>query len=294
MDISRVAAFEASPAAVSTVEPPEEPELLRDEVVYLPGVPAQRIDFPRVQKLLEQAQRDIEASQQATYADLRRNLMRVYEAKGSLEASDYRKSSTDTTDELLQQALARLEEAFKEYAAQRGEPLSRLAFLQTQDKRRPKISEEIAQLQARLDQLEREFEQRARGLFADVDAARDARLTRMEAEVQRIMQRWREKAAEDAQSMTRTMTRRLNSTLAGLGSVQLPAKPGAQLRIEGAPPVEPMPEVPAPDPSVSEEARIRHDLEIWLAVNNLRQGDKDDRDATQEFIEWRRRHQVGR
>jgi hypothetical protein len=294
VDISRVAASDVSPVAAAITEDPKRPEILRDQMVYLPGLPAQRIDFPKVQKLLEQAQRDIEQGQHEAFVDLRKNLLRVYETKATVEAGDYRKQAEDTTDELLQQALARLEQAVQAYGEQRGWSVARLAFLQTQDKRRPQIADEIAQLRQKLEELERQFEQQTRDLFADVNAAKDARLTRIEAEVQRILQRWRQKAADDAQAMTKTMARRLNSTLAGMGSVHLPARPGAQLHIEGAPPLEPMPSVPAHDPSANAEARIRHDLAIWLAVTNRESGDESDKDRTQEFIEWRRRHQVGR
>src|SRR5688572_16288476 len=84
VDITRVAASDVSPVAAPLTENPRQPKLLASEVVYLPGLPAQRIDFPKVQKLLDQAQKDIEASQQQTYEDLRKNLMRVYNARAGL------------------------------------------------------------------------------------------------------------------------------------------------------------------------------------------------------------------
>lgn len=249
--------------------------------------------FPEVRAAIAEAQARLNASQRKALDRMMSDLQEAYSAQARGEANDYKETFTDNRDELYADAFRQLEAAFQIYANSRGEPLSRLAFLQSLDPKRPKVAAEMADLQARIAKLDADFDKTAQAIFAEVQAATLRRADLIEKEVRAIFAEFEAKAARDARRFTSEVAAGIKSELALRGAVLLPAEPGASVFVPDAPsaPLAPKIGVIAGDPDQS--SRISHDLSIWLALRRYRLGGPGAKDRTQEFIAWRSSRQGG-
>lgn len=276
--------------SLSSIDPPPS---MPGSRASLSSVAPGTFKLPEARASIDEAARRLEISQKQAFERLAAELREAYVGLARAEADEYRKAFSDNTEELYEAAFQKLEAVFAAYANSRGEPLSRLAFLRTLDKDRPKVAAEIKSLQERIDALDTAFTTEARTLFADVEAALARRRDLIDKEVRAIFAEFEAKAARDAERFTAEVEFGIRSRL-GEKSLDLPGIPSTSITVDGSTSPPPMPRLQHLEEGGFKEERVRSDLLVWLATKGYRLGGKGSRDATQEFIAWRSSRQGGR
>lgn len=262
----------------------------------LPALRERVFAFPEVSRVLAAARADLLKSGERAFAAMKRSLEKVYAVQASIEADDYRKSRAREADTAVADALARLEATFNEYAAKRGEPLSRLAFLETQDPRLPGVVAEKESLRTQIGALDDKFDGDAAAILAGLRSLQQGERQKVDEEAARILRRFQGQAEREARRFTQGVALEIRSALASRAPMRLPAIPGATVRTPAGPPLIGVPDIGAIPADTGREQRVRHDLGVWLALNSYELAPARDgvSDVTSEFIAWRTSIQAGR
>lgn len=158
--------------------------------------------------------------------------------------------------------------------------------------------ERAQELLTEIQKMEKERIERRNALLSEAQEAILASRAKVQLEYANRLDRALEMANEEAEQSARASRGEFRSDLASMPeppTIQMPASAVKSRSIAGSvgqasEPGRRSDQRPSPFP------RARHDLEIWLALKGYRLATASEpaRDATQEFIAWRRTHLPGR
>ncbi|HVL38498.1 MAG TPA: hypothetical protein VM328_03810 [Fimbriimonadaceae bacterium] len=197
--------------------------------------------------------------------------------------------------------LAQLRTIFEQYADERGPLLIRLTVLvgfpdpdplsqrTSTSKHVTRMYEEARRLRSEIAELDQEFRAEAHELFAGIESITETQLDDIEAVIANKLEEADRKAHEVASQ--EVQQHRQAILLAGRMQFRLPQQAGATVVVPGTAGPTAAPRV-EPAPALDEATLLQHDLEIWLDVNGYRLA-AHGRDATKEFVQWRRNYRDG-
>lgn len=289
-------------AASSGAAPP------REQLFELRERDAARDDSKRAQR----AQETLDRGRNAAMRALRERLYRSY----AKEADAWRLEQAPKHEEFVRQRLEQVEEAssqlLQETAPSEGVRLAELSFLVGFPAPPPAVSkgpstaapwqvrrwERAQTLLSEIQALERSRAERRIALMAKAQEDILASRARVQMEYGERLDQALERANAEAEESARASEREFQSELAVTPeppSINLPPIAVKSRSIEGLGKGLPD-EIDAQRPKTAAFSRVRHDLEIWLALKGYRlaRASEPGADATKEFIAWRRTHLPGR
>jgi hypothetical protein len=279
----------------------------------VPGRTAQQVqDRPRASGA--EVRGIIEESQRRAQQDLERALRRFYQREfDRFQLAEQRDQALIDADAyILAQSLLR--QRFEEWADQRLPVFSRLTLLAggfpdpnplslmpdpPPTPARMPIFQETLRLRALLSDLDAEFDQNADAIFDQVRDQLGDSLVAMRLRIEAFRADLDRRAAEQAAAQIRATTAELGLQLIEPLDLRLPGTAPLAARIPAEEPFRPAPQVPSEgilQGPQDREKLARHEIGIWTSLNRLRLVDspRGARDRTDEFLEWRRKFEVGR
>jgi len=308
VDLDQVQATETIPS-VQVVPNPTPPPVFGRSSLTFPALPAATYSLGSDQQRIKDVQAVIESNRAALTQEIRNRLQATYtkEIERTIE-----QEKTNVPKELLpayNEALSKAEVMFQDYATKRGPLIARLALLagypdpDPQSVRVPpktvpiiyKRFFEAKDLRAKIAALDKDYQSQVAGVYASVASSQAGSYARIEAKRATLL---RQAEAQAIAQATREVGRKqaeLHSALANKGSVSFAAEPGRTVTVEGSknPPAPPTVEVPGKNEMTQRLRQAEEsDLKIWAALNGyvISSNRRGTRDATADFIRWRRTH----
>ncbi|MBI5707146.1 MAG: hypothetical protein HZC36_09180 [Armatimonadetes bacterium] len=310
VDLAQVAepGLEAAPSktpnrVLNSVEAPQS-----DRLFELKEPEAARGDGRRAQR----AQQTLDRGRNAAMRALREKLYRSY----AKEAEAWRLEQVPAQEAFARLQWDRVEEAssrlLQQSAPDQGVRLAELSFLvgfpapatsgaKTSTSAAPwqvRRWERAQELLTEIQKMENDRIERRNGLLTEAQDAILASRAKVQLEYANRLDRALEMANEEAEQSARASRGEFRSDLASMPeppTIQLPATPVGSRSIAGSAGRE-IASAQGAKVGPKPFSRARHDLEIWLALKGYRLATASEpaRDATQEFIAWRRTHLPGR
>lgn len=236
---------------------------------------------------------------------------------GTLRSAEIDQQKQEAFDELaerqsayLKQVYDQLYAVFKAYARDRGPEKFRIEFLQvkkpdlfvsrtSQTPFAAQLAKELASLRSHVKELDAAYAKQATAILNQAESTINAEQGAIQSKFETLRANALERAAADAR---RTIGESQAATELHLGanrSVRVPATATHRVTIPGGN-GDPMPVPTITTSVVAAEAdratMVKQQLEIWLKSRGLVRSDTRSgaRDATDEFVLWRKTHQVGR
>ncbi len=307
VDVDRLLREGASPAAPQPT-PPSPPSADGSFVLEQPGMPARALRRVAGGARDSQVRREIEAIQTRARKSLEARLRRAYALEArrfEIEAEREEERGRLATYEKVS---ARVREAFEAAADKRAPRLAHLTILagfpDTKLKEPPPPEKKVSRM--RYDEA-----QRLRKELAEIEAAYQAQVAEilrsveddlaegalaLRVRIENLRAAADRRAAEQAAAQVQITTKDLGIRLAPAPNIELPAVPPQRVVVEPGAPLSPAPEVRSQGVLAGPGDRRRlleHELGIWLGLRRYALA-KDGQDATEEFKEWRARHEAGR
>jgi hypothetical protein len=288
-----------------TFPAPDQPP--RPAAFTLPALAAQ--EYVTAPKDLATVDRILQEQQDETQRRLEKSLRMLYDRL----ARRFELTELDGLSEREQRRFKEMNETiraiFEQYAADRMPRVLRLAFLvgfpdpnpQSVPPKEPMGTvsqakfDEAKSLRAAISELDRNFNATVLALAATIESDNTADRTDTRLKIELNADELRQRAVNEAAQQIIRARRSLSLELAGSQRIRLPAVPGRTVN----PPVI---AAPMPPPKVDSRLEIEADrwarrevegqLRIWAALNRYELGN-GGRDATNEFIQWKKTHQSG-
>jgi len=288
-----------------TFPAPDQPP--RPAPFTLPALAAQEYvtapkDLAKVDQILQQqqdeTQRRLEKSLTMLYDRLARRF-ELTELDGLTEREQRRFKEVNETIRAI----------FEQYAADRMPRVLRLTFLVGFPDPNPQSTlpkepmgmvsqakfDEAKSLRTAISDLDRNFDATVMALVSAIENDNTVDRTDTRLKIELNADELRRRAVTEAAQQIRRARRSLNLELAGSQRIRLPAVPGRTVN----PPVVAAPIAPPKvDSRLEKEAgrwtrqEVEGQIRIWAALNRYEVG-SDGRDATNEFIQWKKTHQSG-
>ena len=242
---------------------------------------------------------------------LREQLFRVYrkdaETWRTLEWSKLSEMDEKDQDEVFEKIGALLQRVAPERGRLLIELTARIGFpirppslwnpVNAESPSRVKRRKEAEDLYARLTALDEQFEKDVQALFADARQKASHRQSDAQHEYEDRLDEAMQAAIGVANTSLNASASQLESKLSNWTERPRLSVPGTTVTL----PISDTQTAPEPPPratinaSAVAQRSIGHDLKIWLALKGYRlaQVDEPSRDATQEFLEWKRTHHPG-
>lgn len=236
---------------------------------------------------------------------------------GTLRSAEIDQQKQEALDELAERQAAYLKQVydqlyavFKAYARDRGPEKFRIEFLQvkkpdlfvsrtSQTPFAAQLAKELATLRSHVKELDAEYAKQATAILNQAESTINAEQGAIQSKFETLRANALERAAADAR---RTIGESQTATELHLGanrSVRVPATVSHRVTIPGSngtPTPEPSKAIPIVTADADRATMVEQQLEIWLKSRGLVRSDTRSgaRDATNEFVLWRKTHQVGR
>ena len=275
-------------------------------------LPARNLNLPVTRERIDSAMELVKASEQSAYDALVRQLRDIRVAEIVREYNARLEQLHPSLAKARQDVLKKVHEEMRRRAPDRGYAMARVALLvgfpdpdplserdfEPGSKRGEMRIEEartwreiIRTIDADVDDLAAKLDAEAVDSYykavADVYAEMDQAKRDAEAEAKRLAEAQRAKSGQG-----------IESVLTGGERARLRAVPGATVAtVAGPVPARRMdPFARSGDPAESARARAESDLKVWLAVNGFELASSKGaaRDATEDFISWRKAQRTGR
>lgn len=280
-------------------------------VVTLPGQKAQTLKDPSVGTL--SAAEGVEEAQQKAQKSLSRRLAAFYQRESERFANEERKRLGDPYRKAFDTEYPTIRARFDRYANQRGPLLAKLTFRvgfpdpNPENKPLPKVTspllqkrlDEAASLRTEIKRLDADYREDVTNLMAHAEGMARVAMVELEKRISDYMDMMQETARREAAEEIRAHPAELGLRLATPQRLNVPATPDQKVII---PPEEAIPAPPQVQSggvfgakSAERKLLLRRQLEIWLAQNRyaLVTPGPAVRDATHEFMTWRKERQAG-
>ena len=308
VDADRVLASDKAPELKGTPLP-QPPPAKPPVSVKQAGLPATSTTDRTLERLAF-AKRLIEENRNKSIASLSAMLTRIYEAQAEDEIERRRVALLPERDLIFNAALQRLREVFEQYGQRRGPLLAALNNLarspDLKDQQIPTTADGIQKLRitrsnatrAQIRELDREYDAQARQLLAEAQQQIQAEIAKLQEQAKQLRGAAETKAVQEAESKATQTQTALNVRIKQLVPEHLPSVPARQVVIPGAAMLPPAPTDTARAIFGSLEERrhlIDQEIDIWIKTTGRERSraPKGVRDATEEFLQWRRAHEVG-
>ncbi len=258
---------------------------------------------------IELARRMVAADRDAAI----RTLSRRMAAARSEEVDIQKRKALDELDArqlaLLKQVYDQLFIIFQRYALERGPKIARSELLKS---RRPDLyvsrttpskfaelqKQELAAIRTLVRKLEDDYDRQATKILDDAQIQLSAEQAVLQAKFETMRANAIEQAERDARRAIEKAGQDIDLGIGENRSVRVSAVRGESVRIPGSSqPSNPVPELGA-TPLINSRERqssLDQQLEIWLKIHgwSLAKSRSGGKDATEEFIAWRKNHRVG-
>lgn len=294
---------------VQVVPTPTPPPSFGSSSLTFPALPAAEYSLSSDQQRIKDVQNVIAANRAALTQEIRDRLQATYTKKIEHTIEQEKAKLPQEILPAYEEALTKTNLIFQDYATKRAPMIIRLALLagfpdpDPQSQRVPPRSvpairrrfEEAKGLRAKIAALDAQYKADVAGVYGAVAGRQAQSYARIEAERARLL---REAEAQAIAEATKEVGRKqadLTSALANKQSVSFPAEPGRTITVQGSknPPPPPTVEVPGKAEMTSRLRQAEEsDLQIWAAIKGyvISSDRRGARDATAEFIQWRRTH----
>ncbi|MCC7230261.1 MAG: hypothetical protein IT203_07685 [Fimbriimonadaceae bacterium] len=236
---------------------------------------------------------------------------------GALRSAEIDQQKQEALTELAERQSAYLKDVydqlyavFRAYARDRGPAKFRIEFLQvkkpdlfvsrtSQTPFAAQLAKELTSLRSHVKELDAEYAKQANSILNQAESTINAEQGAIQSKFETLRANALERAAVDARQ---TIGESQGATELHLGanrSVRVPATAAHRVTIPGSN-GSPIPSPSSTSQNVTSEADratiVKQQLEIWLKSRGLVRSDTRSgaRDATDEFVLWRKTHQVGR
>ncbi len=296
---------------VDTQVPTQPPPPPAGSSAQLAPLSAQRLDFSENASRLAKVQEEVRIAQEETIRQLTIELRRAYlqdvddiERRRLGELDTIRSASFD-------RAWEKIRLRFQQYADVRGPDAIRLAVYagfpdadrvllnprQDPSNARRRQLEAARVIQARLEELDAQYQADVRELLAQADDEVGRVLNELRLEMEQLRNEAEERARIEANRQTLELVKDLESVLSSKSEVILPPKPGVRVQTPAPPALGAPPSVDRDSlAGLARRSReaVRSEIEIWAAQRGFRVSLKPGPpDHTDEFLAWRRQHHPG-
>lgn len=273
----------------------------------VPAMPQRTVSIGNAQQRLARASQVIAKNRADALEQITRELSETYRKEVARIARERKDAMDEDRLRGYGDVVDRLSERFERYAHERGPKIARLALLanfpdedpgsKRQAPERQRIeAERLAEakrLRSEIAALDAEYRKDASLLVASVDARYREDLVAFERELESMRIDADRRAANEAQKQLEAEFK-LSSILEGRATRRLPAEPAQSVTISGSGAFPAPPEV-AQLESVGRLQALQNELVVWAETHHYRLADapKGARDATQEFVQWKRERTPG-
>jgi hypothetical protein len=308
VDVTRAVFSERAPEL--TIKPAPQPTQSAGAVtVRQPGMTATGTS-DRTLERLQEAKRLIAENRGKSISALSSMLKRVYLARANDEIASKLQQDRPEYDTILAAALERLRQTFEAYGEERGPLLAKLSVLarntELRDQAIPEGPDLIAKQRAteankvrgEIRELDARYTREATVLLADAEKQIDAAIAAIEEQAKNIRARAEANAIAEAETTATKTQASLDVQVRQLVPEKLASVPARQVVVPGSAPLPPPPtDKTKPIFGSLEERRrlVDQEIDIWIkTTGRLRSTTtRGVRDATEEFLQWRRAHKVG-
>ncbi|MBV6459084.1 MAG: hypothetical protein HONBIEJF_02224 [Fimbriimonadaceae bacterium] len=275
----------------------------------LPAIPERNLFRGGSQERIKSALAMVEANRRRGIENQLDALQAKYLAEVDARAASAREELVLKHRALFDSAHASISALFSAYAAERGLPGLRLALrvgFPDPDPDSQRIADTRSLRQQRDYRIAKELRQEINKLDADYKAKALAILNRVEdqvksdfAQLSRDLDSWRKEALDRARQEAEALAERVNRPFTGdlESSLQekLGARPGVVVSIPAVRSTLQQPSVDPADATETWQEIARGQVRLWARLNGYTLVDRPGlgRDATQDFLAWRRTYQVG-
>ncbi len=308
VDLNQVANSETIPNVEIVPTPTPAPVFGRSSLTF-PALPAAKYTLGSDQERIKEVQSVIETNRAALTQEIRNRLQANYTKDIERTIASEKANVPKELLPAYEEALNKTNVLFQDYAQKRGRLIARLALLagypdpdpnsqRVPPRNVPTIYRRFTEAKAlrpKIAALDQEYNRQVAGVYGTVASSQAASYARIEAERARLLRQAESQAVAEA---TREVGRKqapLNSALTNKDSVSFAAEPGRTVTVEGSKNPPPPPTVDVPG-KTQMTARLKEaeqsDLKIWAALNGyvISSERRGAREATAEFIQWRRTH----
>lgn len=304
---------------IAALERPESFEVPGYRPAARVSIPPTSVTLPRSPGILildqaagqiDAARRLIEADREAAIRTLSRRLAAVRGSEIEAEKLKALEALRAEHEALIRSVYGRLFEIFEDYAIIRGPKVARKRLLEV---RKPDLyisrgnptnfaeqqKAELAKVSEDIRTDDVEYDRRARALLEEAELKLGTDLGQLQLRFENQKANAIERAQSDARRTVESAGRGFDLNLGENKSVMVSDVPGQTVQLPGARVGSSEIAELSRAPVVSDAERLKslaQQLEIWLKTKGyiLSQSSAGARNATAEFDEWRRTHQLGR
>ena len=305
--------FREAPAPVRTSVPsPKPPGPLPPATFTIPGRPAEVLTGRSSATPNRTVSATAGQEEQALKA-LQRRLEAIYARQANFYEAEQRRLLGDPEKQAFEQIRPQLLAAFQKYGHERMpvflKLISLVGFPDPNPHNNPPPAglrpvplanwQQANALRDQLEKMDTAYSQEATALLAQSARLADQKRLELLKKVDAFRRQMMERAVTEAANPLRKSLTSVDLTIGGDAPIQVPATAPVTVTIPGLPAMNPLPKVEFEEDLLSDSARkreIKHDLEIWLGINNLTlapQPRKGVPDRTSEFSNWRRQQRLG-
>lgn len=298
IDLSRVPLPARRPTLPDVPQAPE--PAVGSTTATLPAIPSQELLLGANEKRLQAVLDEIARNRRDTEAAVRKRLERAYLADVQRARTARRQELEPKHEALLDEVYAGLRAVFERYANQRYLPQVELALRVGWPDPDPESTRtapaRVVELRKRLAELDGEYRRERDARFAAAYEVIDAELSGLLTEMARLEAEALDRATREAAARARATEVEALAKSPMRKNVRLPALPKVTVTTRAPdPPIE-APRLATPDFGDVDQRLLESELRIFLAHRGYRRAGRPHgvRDATQEFIEWRKPFHAGR
>jgi len=275
----------------------------------LPAIPERNLFRGGSQERIKSALAMVEANQRRGIDNQREALQDKYLGEVDARAASAREELALKHKSLFDGAHSSISELFRSYAEERGLPGLRLALrvgFPDPDPNSQRIADTRSLRQQRDYRIAKELRQEINKLDAEYKAQALAILSKVEdqvktdfAQLSRDLDAWRkdalDRARREAEALAEQVNRPFTGDLESSLQEKLGARPAVVVSVPAVRSTLPQPSVTPSDPTETWKAIVRGQVRLWARLNGYTLVDRpgNARDATQDFLAWRRTYQVG-
>lgn len=298
VDLARVPSETHLPAIPQVTRAPK--PTLGATTGTIPAVPPQDLLLGANERRLQSVMDEIAKNRRDTEAAVRKRLERAYLA-------DVQRARTARRDELgpqhtalLDKVYAELRQVFEKHASRRFLPQVELAMRVGWPDPDPKSTRtappRVIELREALAEIDADYRRERDEMLAKAYAIIDTQLSALESEMARLEAEAIERASHEAIARARASEVEALEKAPMRKNAKLPALSQESVTTQAPdPPIE-APKLETPDFRDVDRQLLQSELRIFLAHRGYRRAARpsEGRDATQEFIEWRKPFHAGR
>lgn len=308
VDLEQVAASDNLPLSPQTPRPPAAPGISPSTLSF-PALPATAFRLGSDKARVRQVENILAKSRQEAYAQIASSLKQSYRTAIDHDRQLALESLQPTDRGTFGAAYSKFMEAFNAYAESRSHLVVKLALYAsfpdpdpTSQDAPPKAAfyanlrfQRAKPLRDQIAKLDKQFRADRNVIYANAQSEIAERLRTVNADFDAQIARADAKAEADANAEVSKEQEQLQAVLEDTSVVAFPQEPGRTVTVKGTPP-------PASPPTIEEPGKAEllrrmraadlSDLKIWAALRGyVISSDRGNaRNATAEFIQWKKSH----